>query len=112
MAVSVRYVHKQIDRAIEDTGSLDADGNEIYVIANPGEGLTALAFTNPSVALPKPKRDYDSVEFAFEKRLRGQLVPATQLPVEPPVWQLLGPVAVGRERPHQPERRPRVTTTR
>ncbi len=68
MAVSVHYVHKQIDRAIEDTGSLDADGNEIYVIANPGEGLTALAFTNPPVPLPKPKRNYDSVEFALDKR--------------------------------------------
>jgi hypothetical protein len=70
MALSARYVHKQIDRAIEDTGSLDATGNEIYVIANPGEGLTALAYTNPNIALPKAKRDYDSVEFAFEKRLR------------------------------------------
>jgi hypothetical protein len=69
MALSVRYVHKQVDRAIEDTGSLDADGNEIYVIANPGEGLTALAFTNPPVNLPKAKRDYDAVEFAFDKRL-------------------------------------------
>jgi outer membrane receptor protein involved in Fe transport len=69
MAVSARYVHKQIDRAIEDTGSLDAEGNEIYIIANPGEGLTALAFTNPNVALPTAKRDYDSVEFAAEKRL-------------------------------------------
>ncbi|MEO8680980.1 MAG: TonB-dependent receptor [Vicinamibacterales bacterium] len=71
MALSARYVHKQVDRAIEDTGSLDAQGNEIYVIANPGEGLTALAFTNPNVALPTAKRDYDSVEFAFEKRLRA-----------------------------------------
>lgn len=70
MSVTLHYVHKQIDRAIEDTGSLDADSNEIYVIANPGEGLTALAFTNPKVALPKPKRDYDSVELAFEKRMR------------------------------------------
>jgi outer membrane receptor protein involved in Fe transport len=68
LAVGVHYVHKQIDRAIEDTGSLDASGNEIYVIANPGEGLTALAFTDPSVALPKPKRDYDSVEFFLDKR--------------------------------------------
>ncbi|MCC7242764.1 MAG: TonB-dependent receptor, partial [Acidobacteria bacterium] len=68
MAASVRYVHKQIDRAIEDTGSLDAAGNEIYVIANPGEGLTRLAFVNPDVNLPKPKRDYDAVEFAFDKR--------------------------------------------
>ena len=69
MAVSVRYVHKQVDRAVEDTGFLLPDGSEGYVIANPGEGLTALAFTDPQVALPKAQRDYDSVEFAFEKRL-------------------------------------------
>jgi outer membrane receptor protein involved in Fe transport len=68
MSLSARYVHKQVDRAIEDTGSLDADGNEIYVIANPGEGLTALAHTDPNIALPKAVRDYDSVEFAIEKR--------------------------------------------
>ena len=71
MAASVHYVHKQVDRAIEDTGSLDAAGNEIYVVANPGEGLTALASTNPITALPKAKRDYDSVEFAFDKRFRN-----------------------------------------
>ena len=71
MTLSARYVHKQVDTAIEDTGSLDAQGNEIYVIANPGEGLTALAYTNPAVALPKAVRDFDSVEFAFEKRLRA-----------------------------------------
>ena len=69
MAVSARYVHKQVDRAIEDTGFLLPDGSEGYVIANPGEGLTALAFTNPKVALPKAIRDYDAVEFAFDKRL-------------------------------------------
>ena len=68
LAASVRYVHKQIDQAIEDTGSLDAAGNEIYVIANPGQGLTALAWTNPNVALPRPVRDYDSVEVALDKR--------------------------------------------
>jgi Carboxypeptidase regulatory-like domain/TonB-dependent Receptor Plug Domain len=69
VALSARYVHKHVDRAIEDTGSLDAAGNEIYVIANPGFGLTALAHTDPDVALPKAKRQYDSVEFAAEKRL-------------------------------------------
>ncbi len=67
-AVSVRYVHKQLDRAIEDTGFLTPDGSEGYVIANPGEGITSLAFVNPNVALPTAKRDYDGVEFAFEKR--------------------------------------------
>ena len=69
MAVSARYVHKQIDRAIEDTGFLLPDGSEGYVIANPGEGLTALAYTNPMTALPKAVRDYDAVELRFEKRL-------------------------------------------
>ena len=68
MAVSVRYVHKQIDRAIEDTGALDASGSEIYIIANPGFNLASLAFTNPNVANPKAVRDYDSVEFAFDKK--------------------------------------------
>jgi hypothetical protein len=68
MAFSVRYVHKQVDRAIEDTGALDENQNEIYIIANPGEGLTQLA--HPGVAMPLPVRDYDSVEFAFDKRLR------------------------------------------
>ena len=67
MAVSARYVHKQIDRAIEDTGFLLPDGSEGYVIANPGEGLTALAFTNPITALPKAVRDYDAVEFAVRE---------------------------------------------
>ncbi|MEO8077672.1 MAG: TonB-dependent receptor [Acidobacteriota bacterium] len=71
IALSVRYVHKQVDRAIEDTGSLSPGGDEIYVIANPGEGITSLAFTNPETALPKAKRDYDSVEFAFEKRFKN-----------------------------------------
>ena len=74
MAVSVRYVHKQIDRAIEDTqtATLDASGTEIYIIANPGEGLAEPAFraADGSVLanVPKPVRDYDSVELAFDKR--------------------------------------------
>ncbi len=66
MAVGARYVHKQVDRAIEDTGALDANQNEIYVIANPGFGLTQ--FAHPGVPLPKAKRDYDAVEFTFDKR--------------------------------------------
>jgi hypothetical protein len=66
VAGSVRYVHKQVDRGIEDTGSIDADNNEIYIIANPGEGLASFALG--STPLPKPVRDYDSVEFALEKR--------------------------------------------
>lgn len=68
MALSVKYVHKQVDRGVEDTGALDDQGNEIYIIANPGFGLASLAFVNPNVANPKAVRDYDSVEFAFDKK--------------------------------------------
>jgi hypothetical protein len=71
MSVGIHYVHKQVDRAIEDTGALDANSNEIYIIANPGEGLTEIANISPRVNLPKPVRDYDSVEFALEKRMRN-----------------------------------------
>jgi len=73
IALTARYVHKQVDRAIEDTGSLDpVSHSEIYVIANPSEGLTELASLDPIVNLPKPQRDYDSVEVAAEKRLSNR----------------------------------------
>jgi hypothetical protein len=72
-AVSARYVHKQVDRAVEDTGSFTESG-EVYVIANPGFAMTQIACgsdlgcTQP-VALPKAKRLYDAVELAFTKNL-------------------------------------------
>ena len=67
-AGSVRYVHKQIDKAIEDIGTITAEGNEAYVIGNPGFGPASIAHLDPTVEMPKAKRDYDGVEFAIEKR--------------------------------------------
>ncbi|MEW5982416.1 MAG: carboxypeptidase regulatory-like domain-containing protein [Acidobacteriota bacterium] len=66
-ALGVRYVHKHLVKAIEDTGALDANQNEIYIIANPGFGLAAFAY--PGVPYPKAKRQYDSVEFTYNKLL-------------------------------------------
>jgi len=38
-SVLVRFVHKQLDRGIEDTGAIDANtDDEPYIIGNPGEG--------------------------------------------------------------------------
>lgn len=71
MAVGVRYVHKQIDKGIEDIGTV-FDGNEVYVIGNPGFGTGSVAHVSANgetTALPKAQRDYDSVEFTFDKRL-------------------------------------------
>ena len=109
LALSIRYVHKQIDRAIEDTGALDAQtAPRSTSLATPVKGLPLTRSRIRRVAIPKAVRDYDSVEFAAEKRfannwfLRGSYMWSRLL------WQLLGSVAVGRERAHQPERRPPV----
>ncbi|MBI3262072.1 MAG: TonB-dependent receptor, partial [Acidobacteria bacterium] len=76
-SMGVRYVRKQIDKVIEDTGYLGATGEE-YFIGNPGFGIVnaplTYDFTNPCPpptcpALPRPQRDYDSVEFKYNRRL-------------------------------------------
>jgi hypothetical protein len=73
MAVGIRYVHKVVTKAIEDVGQLDADQNEIYLIANPGFGIASTVYdvngnTYSNPPYPEAKRDYDSVEFSFDKR--------------------------------------------
>ena len=75
LSVGVRYVHKQLDRVVEDTGALDAQQNEIYVIGNPSEGplVTAYALSNGTkIAMPKPQRDYDAVELSLNKRMSNR----------------------------------------
>jgi outer membrane receptor protein involved in Fe transport len=71
ISVGARYIHKQVDKAIEDVGILDEQQNEIYYIANPGYGLGAKTFSPDLVLadMPKAVRDYDAVEFLFTKRL-------------------------------------------
>ncbi|HVO11926.1 MAG TPA: TonB-dependent receptor [Vicinamibacteria bacterium] len=71
LSVGLRYVHKQVDRAVEDIGNLDAAGNETYVIGNPGFGENAVYVTpdGRSINLPKAKRDYDAVELSLTRRM-------------------------------------------
>ena len=73
ISVGVRYSHKWLNRTIEDTGYATSVG-EIFLIANPGEGLTEnllrdrLGCTNcPNQ--PLPERTYDGLEFRMIKRL-------------------------------------------
>ena len=70
--VGVRYVHQNLRRAVEDL-AVRVRGNAAYFYANPGEGLAVTApFTTGLTALPleypKPLRNYDAVEFRFERR--------------------------------------------
>lgn len=66
--LGARYVHKQIDRTIEDVGVFDQNQNELFFIANPGFGITAQPFFPGVPATPKAKREYDAIEFKMNKR--------------------------------------------
>ena len=71
LTVGLRYLHKQIDRALEDIGAVDAQGNEITVIGNPGHGLATVAHVFPdgsTVSYPEAVRDYDALELTVERR--------------------------------------------
>src|SRR5262245_57951102 len=67
----INYVHNKLTRAIEDVGSLDASGNEVYFAANPGEGIATTMFVTGLTApfsTPKPLRQYDALEFSVNRR--------------------------------------------
>jgi hypothetical protein len=70
--VGVNYVHNKLTRAIEDVGSLDASGNEIYYAANPGEGIAAQRTLRTGLtaiyATPKPLRQYDALDLTLSRR--------------------------------------------
>jgi hypothetical protein len=72
MVFGAHYVHNDLGRTIEDIGAVDADGNETYIIGNPGEGLATFQFPSGDTPfgqpVPKPKRQYDAMEFTLSKR--------------------------------------------
>lgn len=75
LSAGLRYLHKQVDVALEDIGAVDDTGNEILVIGNPGRGRSSLAHVYPdgaTVANPQPERNYDALEFTIEKRMASR----------------------------------------
>jgi hypothetical protein len=66
--LGARYVHKEIDTAIEDLGFLIPGVGEIYVIANPGEGLANEITPTGTPPYPAPVRDYDALELTMDRR--------------------------------------------
>jgi hypothetical protein len=69
--VNVHYVHNDLLETIEDLGALDATGNEVYVISNPGRGIASISPVSGATApfaIPRPKRQYDAVELGYNRR--------------------------------------------
>ena len=67
---AINYVHNNLVRTIEDIGLL-VDGDEVYLYANPGEGLATDALVStatPPFQVPKAKRQYDAVQLELNRR--------------------------------------------
>ena len=64
---SFQFVHKQLDRTIEDVGVLTPLGEQYY-ITNPGFGYSVSKFQEVGLPpTPKAKRDYNAAEFRIRK---------------------------------------------
>ncbi len=70
--VTAYYVHNELLETIEDIGFLNADGDEGYLIGNPGRGITNTQFptgaTPAGFPTPRPKRQYDALELGVNRR--------------------------------------------
>ena len=76
LSASARYIHKQIDRALEDlTTQLPGETEPLFLIGNPGFGAASEFYPgggSTPLALPKAVRDYDALEVTLDRRLSGR----------------------------------------
>ncbi len=70
--LTAHYIHNDLLETIEDIGFLTPQGDEGYVIGNPGRGQSSLQFpsggTPAGFDTPRPKRQYDALELGYNKR--------------------------------------------
>ena len=70
--LTVHYVRNDLLETIEDVGFLNAQGDEGYLISNPGKRQAAIQFptgaTPNGQPIPRPKRQYDALELGYSKR--------------------------------------------
>ena len=70
--VTMHYIHNDLLETIEDIGFLNAEGDEGYLISNPGLRQASIQFPTGATplgqAVPRPKRMYDALEFGFNRR--------------------------------------------
>ena len=72
LVVAARYTRNHLRNAIEDVGTLNETGSEVYLYGNPGQGLVAKSSPSgkivPSFALPRPERNYNALDLSFNRR--------------------------------------------
>ena len=82
MVAGVRFARRTLVNSIDDIGVLDAEDNEVYLIGNPGQGLTrdtksvygAKTPNGKEFLVPQATREYTSVEFSVRGRVTNHLL--------------------------------------
>ena len=82
IVAGVRFARKTLVNSIDDIGVLDAEDNEVYLIGNPGRGLTrdtksvygAKTPNGKEFLVPQATRNYTAVEFSVRGRLTNHLL--------------------------------------
>ncbi len=69
MSVGIRYVHKELDRTIEDVGVNLPGVGTVYYIANPGEGIAKSILGPGFPDQPTAVREYDGLTLTFRRNL-------------------------------------------
>jgi outer membrane receptor protein involved in Fe transport len=66
---TARYLHRNLDQAIEDAGYRSATGSESYIIGNPGQGQHAAILRSLGYSkIIKPVRRYNALQFEYDTR--------------------------------------------
>lgn len=66
--LTASFIHRQLDRAVEDVGSFNNQGSEFHTIGNPGFGQVCKISANTNFPCAKAERKYDAFEVVFDKR--------------------------------------------
>ena len=70
--LTVHYIHNNLRDTIEDIGFLTPQGNEAYLISNPGRGKTTIQLPSGKTPVPQRmptvKRQYDALEVGLSRR--------------------------------------------
>ena len=66
--VQGRYTRKRLESAIEDVGFFNAQGSEVYIIGNPGEGFAKQIRESQGFRADSPIRRFDALELRLDRR--------------------------------------------
>ncbi len=70
--LTVHYIHNDLLETIEDVGFLNSEGDEGYLISNPGKRQASIQFPTGATPLgqpvPRPVRIYDALELGYNRR--------------------------------------------